>query len=96
MINRPQIFPRFLIMIIQLNYRSKITTFIDDNKALLRRMYGSLVKEEDIPEQPKTPASTSLFVRSVRNFGGPRFRRSVHEGFIEDLLIEESEEVRLL
>merc|ERR1712008_84269 len=38
-------------------------------------------------------ASTSLFVRrSVRNFGGPRFRRSVHEGFIEDLLIEESEE----
>jgi len=77
---------------------SKITTFIDDNKALLRRMYGDRVqeKEEEIPEQPKTPASTSLFVRStirsVRNFGGPRFRRSVHEGFIEDLLIEESEE----
>ena len=46
-------------------YRSKITTFIDDNKALLRRMYGDRVqeKEEEIPEQPKTPASTSLFVR---------------------------------
>jgi len=72
---------------------SKITTFIDDNKALLRRMYGTLVlKEEDIPEQPKTPASTSLFVRTVRNFGGPRFRRSVHEGYIEDLLIEEQTE----
>lgn len=71
---------------------SKITTFIDDNKALLRRMYGTLVKAEDIPEQPKTPASTSLFVRSVRNFGGPRFRRSVHEGYIEDLLIEENQE----
>jgi hypothetical protein len=71
---------------------SKITTFIDDNKALLRRMYGNLVRVEDIPEQPKTPASTSLFVRSVRNFGGPRFRRSVHEGYIEDLLIEENQE----
>jgi len=72
---------------------SKITTFIDDNKALLRRMYGTLVKvEEDIPEQPKTPASTSLFVRTVRNFGGPRFRRDVHEGYIEDLLIEEEAE----
>ena len=56
-------------------------------------MYGTLVKvEEDIPEQPKTPASTSLFVRTVRNFGGPRFRRSVHEGYIEDLLIEEQTE----
>ena len=56
-------------------------------------MYGTLVKvEEDIPEQPKTPASTSLFVRTVRNFGGPRFRRSVHEGYIEDLLIEEETE----
>ena len=55
-------------------------------------MYGNLVRIEDIPEQPKTPASTSLFVRSVRNFGGPRFRRSVHEGYIEDLLIEENQE----
>jgi len=71
---------------------AKITTFIDDNKALLRRMYGNLVRVEDIPEQPKTPASTTLFVRSVRNFGGPRFRRSVHEGYIEDLLIEENQE----
>ena len=57
-------------------------------------MYGDRVqeKEEEIPEQPKTPASTSLFVRSVRNFGGPRFRRSVLEGYIEDLLIEENQE----
>ena len=55
-------------------------------------MYGNLVRIEDIPEQPKTPASTSLFVRTVRNFGGPRFRRDVHEGYIEDLLIEEETE----
>jgi len=69
---------------------SKITTFIDDNKALIRRMYGTLVPNEvDIPEQPKTPASTTLFMRTLRNFAGPRFKRSAHEGFIEDFLIEE-------
>jgi len=70
---------------------SKISTFIDDNKALLRRMYGTLVKNEDIPEQPKTPASTTLFFRTVRNFAGPRFKRSVQEGYIEDFLIEEDQ-----
>ena len=72
--------------------RSSISSFIDDNKALMRRMYGTLVEAvAEIPEQPKTPASTSLFVRSVRNFGGPRFRRSAHEGFIEDFLIEDDQ-----
>jgi len=76
--------------------QSSISTFIDDNKALMRRMYGTLIKDQpiiqDIPEQPKTPASTSLFVRSVRNFGGPRFKRSVHEGYIEDFLEDDYEE----
>ena len=60
------------IMLILRTYRSKISTFIDDNKALLRRMYGTLVKNEDIPEQPKTPASTTLFFRTVRNFAGKK------------------------
>ena len=38
-------------------YRSKISEFIDDNKALMRRMYGSLVETSlpDLPETPKTP-----------------------------------------
>jgi len=71
---------------------SKISTFIDDNKALIRRMYGTLIKTDDIPEQPKTPASTTLFMRTLRNFAGPRFRRSAHEGFIEDFLIEDIED----
>ena len=30
--------------------------FIDDNKALMRRMYGNLVEPSiDLPEMPKTP-----------------------------------------
>ena len=59
---------------------SAIETYIDDNKNLMRRMYGTLVKEEMPPPQnPQTPASTT-FVRSVRNFGGSRFRRSTEEG----------------
>jgi len=72
---------------------SKISTFIDDNKALIRRMYGTLVKNEvdTIPEVPKTPASTTLFMRTLRNFAGPRFKRSAHEGFIEDFLINDED-----
>ena len=63
----------------------------------MRRMYGTLNDDlplvPDLPEEPKTPASTSLFVRSVRNlnFGGPRFKRSASEGVIEDFL-EESQQ----
>jgi len=77
--------------------QSAISTYIDDNKALMRRMYGTLNDDlplvPDLPEEPKTPASTSLFVRSVRNlnFGGPRFKRSASEGVIEDFL-EESQQ----
>ena len=60
---------------------SRIDTYIDDNKQLMRRMYGSLVREEmvTVTPEPQTPASTS-FIRSVRNFGGQRFSRSVDEG----------------
>lgn len=65
--------------------RSNIDSYIDDNKALMRRMYGDPVQEEPAPEPlphiPGTPASTTLFVqRMVRNFGGARFKRSVQEG----------------
>ena len=62
----------------------------------MRRMYGTLNGDlpivPDLPEEPKTPASTSLFVRSVRNlnFGGPRFKRSATEGVIEDFLLQDS------
>ena len=63
----------------------------------MRRMYGTLNGDlplvPDLPEEPKTPASTSLFVRSVRNlnFGGPRFKRSATEGVIEDFLLQDSQ-----
>jgi len=79
---------------------SNIDSYIDDNKALMRRMYGDPVQEEPAPEPlphiPGTPASTTLFVqRMVRNFGGARFKRSVQEGFIEDLIDEDMESVDL-
>lgn len=61
----------------------KINKFVDDNKALVRRMFGELQVLQPQP-QVKTPASTT-FVRNVRNFGGIRFKRSVLEGYIEDL-----------
>ena len=71
-------------------FRSAISSYIDDNKALMRRMYGNLNNDLltiDLPEEPKTPASTSLFVRSVRNFGGSRFKRGASEGVIEDFIL---------
>ena len=61
--------------------RTRIDKYIDDNKSLIRRMYGSLVEQQPQPPKPtprpKTPASTT-FVRTVRQFG--RFKRSVEEG----------------
>ena len=59
-----------------------IEGYIDDNKALMRRMYGNLVKDEPEPEpvSHRTPASTKpLQSRGVRNFAG-RFKRDVLEG----------------
>lgn len=62
----------------------QITVFIDDNKALMRRMYGNLVEPSiDLPEMPKTPASTT-FIR--RSFPTLRFKRSVLEGYLEDFV----------
>ena len=61
-----------------------IEGYIDDNKALMRRMYGNLVQEDPEPEPVthRTPASTKpLQSRGVRNFAG-RFKRDVLEGKI--------------
>jgi len=63
-----------------------ISVFIDDNKALMRRMYGSFIQPSiDLPETPKTPASTTF----IRSFPSLRFKRSVLEGYIEDFLLDE-------
>lgn len=74
---------------------SGIDSYIDDNKALMRRMYGSNVLEVPAPEPApilRTPASTQPFLpRTVRNFGGARFKRNVHEGFMEDILEDDVE-----
>ena len=60
--------------------RGPITTFITDNKALMRRMHGTLVEPVADDEGTfQTPASTT-FVKSVRSFRGLRFTRSTHEG----------------
>ena len=66
-----------------------IEGYIDDNKALMRRMYGNLVAEEQPEPEPqvdhRTPASTrplpevQFQSRGVRNFAG-RFKRDVLEG----------------
>jgi len=80
----------------------QITTYIDDNKALLRRMYGEL-------QEPRTITKTT--VRVVRTFPPPsfiispihvvkpqfasppkRFRRDVLEGTFEEMLEQEEEE----
>jgi len=64
------------------SYPSKsIDKFIEDNKALLRRMYGEL-------QEPKTKTVTT--VRVVRTFKKSsttsRFRRDVLEGTLEEML----------
>jgi len=61
--------------------REEIDTFIDDNKALLRRMYGEL--------QDKTSVRV---VRTFRDTRSSRFRRDVLEGTLEEMLDEEEEE----
>ena len=67
--------------------RNSIVTFINDNKALMRRMHGTLV--EPLVEDEgtlQTPASTT-FVKSVRSFRGLRFTRSLHEGEIRHQIV---------
>lgn len=64
------------------NYPTKkIDGFIDDNKALLRRMYGEV-------QEPRTITRTT--VRVVRTFSGnARFRRDVLEGTLEEMMEQE-------
>jgi len=73
---------------------SAIDTFIDDNKALIRRMYGELQEAQTV---------TKTTVRVVRTFGGissfavsaplvaipglQRFRRDVLEGTFDEMLM---------
>lgn len=59
-----------------------IDKFIDDNKALMRRMYGEL---------QETRTVTRTTVRVVRTFNGvSRFRRDVLEGTLDEMLIDEA------
>jgi len=60
-------------------YPSKaIDKFIDDNKALMRRMYGEL---------QETTTVTRTTVRVVRTFNGvSRFRRDIPEGTLEEMM----------
>ena len=61
--------------------REAIDRFIDENKALIKRMYG----------EPQETAKTS--VRVVRTYSQEkRFRRDVLEGTLEELLEKEEEE----
>merc|ERR1711892_1455890 len=56
--------------------------FVDENKALLRRMYGEI-------QEPR-PATTVRVVKTLRE--EPRFRRDVEEGTLEDLMEREERE----
>eukprot|EP00088_Acartia_fossae_P052217 TRINITY_DN5886_c0_g2_i2.p1 TRINITY_DN5886_c0_g2~~TRINITY_DN5886_c0_g2_i2.p1 ORF type:complete len:249 (+),score=47.33 TRINITY_DN5886_c0_g2_i2:82-828(+) len=61
-----------------------INTFIDDNKALLRRMYGELQEAQTV---------TRTTVRVVRTFNGvSRFRRDVLEGTFDEMVMPFHEE----
>lgn len=57
----------------------RIDKFIDDNKALLRRMYGEL-------QEPRRPV-TRTTVRVVRKFSDSnRYRRDVLEGTLDEMM----------
>lgn len=60
-----------------------INKYIDDNRSLMRRMYGQI--------QQASPRSTN---REVRTLNGERFRRDVLEGTLEDLEFDSFEEAR--
>jgi len=60
-----------------------INSFVDDNKALMRRMYGEL---------QQTTTITRTTVRVVRTFNGARFRRDVLEGTLDELEFDSPEE----
>jgi len=68
----------------------KIDSFIDDNKALLRRMYGEL-------QEPRTTSrpSVSRVVRTFSGSGNNRYRRDVLEGTLEEMLETEEKEIHI-
>merc|ERR1711990_822650 len=60
--------------------REAIDKFMDENKALIKRMYG----------EPQEPRTVKTSVRVVRTYSQEkRFRRDVLEGTLEELLAEE-------
>lgn len=61
---------------------TKINSYITDNKALMRRMYGEL-------QQPQTVTRTTI--RVVRTFNH-RFRRDVLEGTLDEMEFESFED----
>eukprot|EP00096_Caligus_rogercresseyi_P008119 TRINITY_DN2649_c0_g1_i2.p1 TRINITY_DN2649_c0_g1~~TRINITY_DN2649_c0_g1_i2.p1 ORF type:complete len:258 (+),score=58.30 TRINITY_DN2649_c0_g1_i2:71-844(+) len=68
----------------------KISSFIDEHKALVKRMFGDMVEPAPPPAPShKTPAST-IYFRSSTSFKATRFSRSVLEGYLEDFTDEES------
>jgi len=62
-----------------------IDKFIDDNKALLKRMYGEL-------QEPRT-VTTIRVVRTFKDSSSTRFRRDVLEGTLEEM-IESDDKLR--
>ena len=71
---------------------SAISTFTDDNKALLRRMFGELQVERPSGPQPKVHVITTLvntgFIATplVTTQTFQRFRRDVLEGTLEQMI----------
>merc|ERR1712038_332287 len=63
--------------------REAIDRFIDENKALIKRMYGE-------PQEPRTVKTSARVVRTYSQ--EKRFRRDVLEGTMEELLDELKEE----
>ena len=64
-ITRAYMVLKVILKLVFLNFRDQITVFLDDNKALMRRMYGNLVTPSiDLPEMPKTPGNYFFFVKS--------------------------------
>merc|ERR1719410_1089 len=71
---------------------SAISTFTDDNKALLRRMFGELQVKRPSGPQPKVHVITTLvntgFIAAplVTTQTFQRFRRDVLEGTLEEMI----------
>jgi len=62
-----------------------IDKFIDDNKALLRRMYGEL-------QEPKTITTVRVVRTFKKSSTTSRFRRDVLEGTLEEMLDNDDDE----